>query len=127
MEAHLLNGVALAYLGDVYYELNIRKYLLNLGITKVNDLHKKAIKYTSGVAQAKVIQKLLEENVLNEDEINYFKKGRNASGPGRKNIDMALYHQSTGFEAMMGCLYLTNQTRADDIILLAIDIINREA
>ena len=44
-----------------------------------------------------------------------------------KNIDMALYHQSTGFEAMMGYLYLTNQTRADDIILLAIDIINREA
>ena len=42
MEAHLLNGVALAYLGDVYYELNIRKYLLNLGITKVNDLHKKS-------------------------------------------------------------------------------------
>ncbi|PKK86276.1 MAG: Mini-ribonuclease 3 [Tenericutes bacterium HGW-Tenericutes-8] len=127
MEAHLLNGVALAYLGDVYYELNIRKYLLNLGITKVNDLHKKAIKYTSGVAQAKVIQQLLENNLLNEDEINYFKKGRNASGPGRKNIDMVLYHQSTGFEAMMGYLYLTNQKRADEIILLAIDIIHREA
>lgn len=125
MQAHLLNGVALAYLGDVYYELGIRKYLLNTGITKVNDLHKKAILYTSGTAQAGIIKTLLDESFLKEDEINYYKKGRNASGPGRKNIDMSLYHQSTGFEAMMGYLYLTNQVRADEIIEKAIEVINK--
>ena len=125
MAAHLLNGVALAYLGDVYYELGIREYLLNTGITKVNNLHKKAILYTSGTAQASIIRSLLEDNLLSEDEINYYKKGRNASGPGRKNIDMSLYHQSTGFEAMMGYLYLTNISRANEITNNAISIINK--
>lgn len=125
MQAHLLNGVALAYLGDVYYELGIRKYLLNAGMTKVNDLHKKAILYTSGTAQANIIKTLLEEALLSEDEISYFKKGRNASGPGRKNIDMTLYHHSTGFESMMGYLYLTNEPRANEIIEMAIEIINK--
>ncbi|MDY0210466.1 MAG: ribonuclease III domain-containing protein [Acholeplasma sp.] len=127
MEAHLLNGVALAYIGDVYYELNIRKYLLGLGITKVNNLHKKAISYTSGIAQSTIIMTLINENQLSETELNYFKKGRNASGPGRKNIDMEDYQRSTGFEALIGYLYLTNIQRADQVIEMAISIVNREA
>lgn len=126
MEAHLLNGVALAYIGDVYYELSIRKYLLSLGITKVNSLHKKAIHYTSGVAQSKIIMTLINEGALTEEETNYFKKGRNASGPGRKNIDMEDYQRSTGFEALIGYLYLKDIKRADEVIELSISIANRE-
>lgn len=126
MEAHLLNGVALAYLGDAYYELSIRKYLLKKGITNVNKLHKTAILYTAGEKQAFIINQLMLLEKLSETEITYFKKGRNQSGPGRKNIEMHLYHHSTGFESMMGYLYLTNIERADEIINLAIEIIENK-
>ncbi len=126
IEARLLNGVALAYIGDSYYELSIRKYLLSLGLTKVNELHKKAIKYTSGSNQSEIILKMIETNYLSEDEILYYKKGRNASGPGRKNIDMQTYHNSTGFEAMIGYLYLENSQRADEVIEKAIELVNEK-
>lgn len=127
MEAHLINGVALAYIGDAYYELSIRKYLLSLGITKVNELHKTAIKFTAGSVQANLMDQFIEQGLLTETEISYFKKGRNASGPGRKNIDMATYHKSTGFEAMMGYLYLTDLNRCDELIHLAIQILTEKA
>lgn len=126
MEAKLLNGVALAYLGDVYYELKIRAYLLASGLTKVNTLHKKATTYTSGLAQASIMKHFIDSELLDELELSYFKKGRNASGPGRKNIDMQLYHQSTGFEAMIGFLYIENIKRADELIEKAIDFINQK-
>lgn len=127
MEAHLINGVALAYIGDAYYELRIRKYLLSLGITKVNELHKSAIKFTAGSVQASLMDTFFEKDLLSETELNYFKKGRNASGPGRKNIDIATYHKSTGFESMMGYLYLTDITRCDELIDIAIQIIKEKA
>jgi ribonuclease III family protein len=127
MEAHLINGVALAYIGDAYYELRIRKYLLSLGITKVNELHKSAIKFTAGSVQAGLMDTFIEKDLLSEMEMSYFKKGRNASGPGRKNIDIATYHKSTGFESMMGYLYLTDITRCDELIDIAIQIIKEKA
>lgn len=126
MEAHLINGVALAYIGDAYYELRIRRYLLSLGITKVNDLHKKAIQFTAGSVQAGLIDRFIETNVLSEIEMTYYKKGRNSSGPGRKNIDIATYHKSTGFESLMGYLYLTDLTRCDALIDLAIQILTEK-
>lgn len=126
MEAHLINGVALAYIGDAYYELRIRKHLLSLGITKVNELHKSAIKFTAGAVQATLMDAFIERGLLTETEISYFKKGRNASGPGRKNIDMATYHKSTGFESMMGYLYLTDIARCDALIDQAIQILTEK-
>ncbi|HKL61539.1 MAG TPA: ribonuclease III domain-containing protein [Acholeplasma sp.] len=124
MQARLLNGVALAYIGDAYFELSVRQYLLSLGFTKVNELHKKAIKYTSGQSQSDVINQLIACEYLSETEVGYFKKGRNASGPGRKNIDMQTYHNSTGFEAVVGFLYLEDVKRADEFITKVIEVVN---
>lgn len=118
-----MNGLTLAYIGDAYYELVIRKYLVGKGYSQVKILHNKAIKYTSGNAQAKIIEKLIEDNILNEDEINAFRRGRNSSGTGRKNIDAKTYILSTGFEALIGTLFLENSVRADEIIEKAIFII----
>jgi ribonuclease-3 family protein len=122
-----LNGLTLAYLGDAYYELSIRKHLIELKLTHVNDLHKQAIKYTSGLAQAKIIEYLMEKELVTTSEIETFKRGRNSSGPGRKNIDAKAYHYATGFEALIGALYLENPTRADEIIGLAITFIEEGA
>ena len=73
MDAKLYNGLTLAYIGDSAYELYIRKHLLKLGYTKVNDLHKHAIKYTSGEAQASVIRYFKEKTEVDVVDISSFK------------------------------------------------------
>lgn len=124
-DGYKLNGLALAYIGDAYYELSIRKYLIEQKLTNVNDLHKKAIKFTSGQAQASIMTYFMEQSLVSEDEMDLFKRGRNASGPGRKNIDAKTYHLATGFESLIGYLYLNQQVRADELIHLAISYITK--
>jgi ribonuclease-3 family protein len=110
-------------MGDAYYELKIRTYLINQRLTGVDILHKQAIKFTSGTAQSKIVEYLISSHLISEEEMDVFKRGRNVSGPGRKNISAKDYHQATGFEAMIGHLYLSNIHRADELIGLAIKFI----
>ena len=121
-----MNGLTLAYIGDAYYELKIRKYLIDQKLTSVNDLHKKAILFTKGLAQAEIVMYMIENELLSIDEKTYFKRGRNASGPGRKNIDAKTYHRATGFEALIGYLYLNDKKRCDELIHIAIKYIEGE-
>lgn len=102
-------------------ELSIRKYLLDQGLTKVNDLHKQAIRFTSATGQGKAMQALLESG-LSETEIGAFRRGRNSETIRKpKNADLATYHLATGFEALIGFLYLEgHQERLDDIIAKSI-------
>jgi len=111
-----LNGLTLAYIGDAYYELKVRMYLIDKKLTHVNDLHKQAIRFTSGMAQAKIMSYFMDASLVTEDEVELFKRGRNASGPGRKNIDAKTYHLATGFETLVGFLYLNQIERADELI-----------
>lgn len=120
-----MNGLTLAYLGDSYYELMIRKYLIELKLTDVNDLHKKAIQYTSAIAQAKIMSYFVDEHIITDDEYDVFKRGRNASGRGRKNTDAKTYTHATGFEALIGYLYLNHPHRADELIIKAIQVIEK--
>lgn len=121
-----MNGLSLAYIGDAYYELNIRAHLMiDLKLTKVDDLHKSAIRYTSGAAQAKILEIMMDAHMLTAEEITIVKRGRNQSGPGRKNTDARTYHLATGFEALIGHCYLNDLERADQLIGMAIDIIER--
>ena len=96
---------------DAYFELYVRKYILGKGITKVNELHKKAISYTSSKAQAKMIAHFVENNILSKEELDAFKHGRNGAHFGRKNVDGFTYQQATGFESLIG--YLSQQMKQD--------------
>ncbi len=118
-----MNGLTLAYIGDAYYELFIRKYLIDKKITNVNQLHKTAIKYTQGESQSNIVTYFIEQNLLSQDEESFYKRGRNASGPGRKNTDAKTYHQATGFESLIGALYLEDMLRCDELIRKAITYI----
>lgn len=113
-----LNGLALAYIGDAYYELLIRRHLLDKKITKVNNLHQKAIQFTSAVSQAKAVKALID-GFFSEDEIAIFKRGRNQSATHKpKNADIVTYNASTGFEAVIGYHYLNNNfNRIDEIMV----------
>lgn len=108
--AKLLNGLALAYMGDAVFELSIREYLLSVGQTKPNQLHRYATEYVSAKAQATLIGAMLESEMLSEEEISFYKRGRNSKiNTKAKNTDIHTYLQSTGFEALIGYLYLTDQ------------------
>mgnify|MGYP001940201044 CR=1 FL=1 len=127
-DAKLLNGLALAYMGDGVYDLYIREYLLNEGTTKPNQLHKKATQFVSARAQAHLIDLMFEQALLSEEEIDYFKRGRNAKSHTKaKNASAADYSKSSGFEALMGYLYLTKQeSRLDTLIQWCIQTIKEE-
>lgn len=127
-DAKLLNGLALAYIGDAVYELAIRSYLLKTGETKPQHLHRLATKYVSARAQAVIVKHFLEEELLTEEELTYFKRGRNSKiNTKAKNTDIHRYLQSTGFEALIGYLYLTEQEqRLEELIQKSIEYIDLE-
>lgn len=105
-----VNGIALAYLGDAVYEVFIRQHLLNKGMTKPTKLQRTATHYVSAKAQAALIELMEQDDILTEEEWNVFKRGRNAnSHTHAKHTSVLTYRMSTGFEAMMGYLQLTNQ------------------
>ena len=127
-DAKLLNGLALAYIGDAIYELEIRRYLLKTGVTKPQHLHRLATEYVSARGQAKIIKHFQEENLLTEEELDYFKRGRNSKiNTKAKNTDIHRYLQATGFEALIGYLYLTKQDdRLKELIKKSIHYIEKE-
>lgn len=107
-----LNSLALAYLGDATYELYIRKYLTNKGNYKVKDLQEMAIKYVSAKAQSNFLDKLIENNLLTDNELEIIKRARNhkvLSHP--KNTSIIVYKKATGLEALFGYLELNNNNQ----------------
>lgn len=120
-----MNGLALAYIGDAYYELEVRKHLIDTGFTSVNILHNKAINYTSSKAQAEIIEYLINSNLLSEEEMHAFKRGRNNSSTGRKNVDAKTYVLATGFESLIGYLYINNKNRLREIMDISFKFIEK--
>ena len=123
MDYKQCNGLTLAYMGDAVYELYIREYAISLGYSRVNDLHKKVIHFTSGNAQAALMHYLLSVNFLTEEELSIFKRGRNSHVHiQRKNMNLQDYLDATGFEALIGYLHLGNKKeRIEEIIKIAIE------
>lgn len=117
MDVKSINIIALAYLGDSAYELYIREKLLNNGIVNPNILQKEAVKYVSAKSQSKILNNMIENNFLTEEEVTVVKRGRNYKRSIHpKNTDIITYKISTGFEALIGYLYLTNKTRLQEIL-----------
>ena len=107
-DVNLINGIALAFEGDAVYSMYIRRHLIFQGLTKPNQLHREATKYVSAKAQANLISLMLKEEILTEKEEEIYKRGRNANSHTKaKNTDIVTYRMSTGFEAVMGYLHMT--------------------
>lgn len=122
-----MSPLVLVYLGDTVYETYIREYLIRQNTQrKVNDLHKLAIKYVKAKAQATIIHEI--EIELTEEESKIYKRGRNQkSNTSPKNADIIDYKHATGFEALVGYLYLNNEIeRLQYIINKGIKIIERD-
>lgn len=104
MRPDLINATVLAYLGDSVFEVMVRDYLVkDSGIVKPNDLQREAIKYVCAQAHAAFMHEMIAEGFFSEREIDIYKRGRNT----KRNKNESLEHlHSTGFEAIIGTLYL---------------------
>ncbi|MDG3141773.1 Mini-ribonuclease 3 [Streptococcus suis] len=112
VDVNLINGIALAFEGDAVYSYYIRRHLIFTGQTKPNQLHRLATRYVSAKAQANLITAMLEAQLLTETEEAIYRRGRNTNSHTKaKNADVVTYRMSTGFEAVMGYLDMTNQTK----------------
>lgn len=102
------NALVLAYIGDAVLEVLVRDYLvLNKNILKPNDLQKQAVQYVSGKAQAGYMKAAKENDWLDENELAWYRRGRNSKGRKNvKNMDVATHNESSGFEAVIGSLHL---------------------
>lgn len=110
MDVNLINVITLAYLGDAVYEVYIRKFLIEKGIAKVDNLQKEAVRFVSAKGQSKILNYLLDNNLLLDDEITMIKRGRNYKRDSHpKNTDILTYKMSTGFETMIGYLFYENK------------------
>ena len=103
-----VNPLMLAYIGDAVYEVIIRTIVINSGNRDMKLINRDAIKYVKAPTQAKIAELLYEK--FTEEEQKQYKRGRNAkSGTKAKNATINDYCKATGFEAVIGFLYLKNE------------------
>lgn len=116
-DARQLNPLVLAYIGDSVYDLFIRTYLIsNNRNMNVNHINIKAVSFVKAHSQSSLIRELFEQ--LTDEEILIYKRGRNAkSGTTPKNADVVEYRAATGFEALLGYLYLKEDNNRLNFIL----------
>lgn len=121
-EATEFSPLVLAYIGDAVYELIVRSILVSMGNRPVNKLNKDATSLVKAAAQSEIV-KLISDK-LSEEEYTIFKRGRNSSPHTMaKNASMTDYKYATGFEALIGFLYLDNRCdRALELVKLGIDL-----
>ena len=100
--------LTLAYIGDSIYDLIIKSLVVNEGNRQVQKLHKETSMRVQASAQSKMMR-AIQEN-LTEEEHAVFKRGRNAKSVSpAKNQSITDYRRATGFEALMGYLYLKKE------------------
>lgn len=103
-----LSPLTLAFIGDTVFDLLVRESLICEANRPANDLHNLAVQKVKASAQAGFIEKLLPH--LTEKELAVYKRGRNAkSGHLPKNATQSDYHMATGFESLIGYLYLSDE------------------
>lgn len=124
-EAKQLNPLQLALIGDGVYEVFVRNHILSKNIDlSAHKIHVQAIKLVKAKSQSLIMHEI--ESELTEEEEYIYKRGRNAkSATVPKNANVRDYRMATGFEALVGYLYLTGETsRLEFIFEKSIDIIS---
>lgn len=105
VDVRAYSPLTLAYIGDAIFDLVIRTVVVERANRPANQLHKETVKYVKAETQAQMIEVLLP--LFTEDELAVYKRGKNAKPYSKaKNATFAEYHKATGFEAVVGYLYL---------------------
>ena len=126
INADQYSPLTLAYMGDCAYEIVIRTLLVHKGNTHVDRLNKKASNLAKATTQSQMITAI--QDSLTEEEVTIYKRGRNAkSYTSAKNASINDYRRATGFEALIGWLYLKGEfDRMTEIIRLGFEAIGAD-
>lgn len=118
--------LTLAYIGDSIYDLIIKSLVINEGNKQVQKLHQETSSLVQASAQSKMMRTLQE--LLTEEEHAMYKRGRNAKSVSpAKNQSITDYRRATGFEALMGYLYLKkDMKRLIDLVKIGLDSLKEE-
>lgn len=118
--------LTLAYIGDSIYDLIIKSLVINEGNKQVQKLHQETSSLVQASAQSKMMRTLQE--ILTEEEHAIYKRGRNAKSVSpAKNQSITDYRRATGFEALMGYLYLKkDMKRLIDLVKIGLDSLKEE-
>ena len=121
-----MNTSTLAYLGDAVFEVIIREKIVREKPGDTDRAHHTAVRYVSANGQAKAAKAMIASGFLTDDEVALFKKARNHRSMSRPaNTDPRIYKIATGFEALLGYLYLTDQrARLREIAAEAVRIVD---
>ena len=121
VDVHSYSPLTLAYIGDSIYDLIIKSLVINQGNRQVNKLHKETSMYVQASTQSLMMRAMQEE--LTEEEHAVYKRGRNAQSVSpAKNQSITDYRRATGFEALLGYLYLKKEwKRMLDLVKIGLD------
>ncbi|WP_406544853.1 Mini-ribonuclease 3 [Pseudobutyrivibrio sp.] len=114
--------LTLAYIGDAIFDVVVRSILVNKGNTAVNKLHQRASSVVKAPTQARMAAALMDD--FTEEEADWYRRGRNSKPHTKaKNATTMDYLEATGFEAVMGYLYLTgNMDRICELVRRGIEL-----
>ena len=114
----MMSPLTWAYVGDSVYELYVRVYLASTTNLNPHKMHVESIKYVKAGAQAKAVKELIDNNFLSDEEKDIVRRGRNTQNHHLpKNASLEDYSYSTGFEALIGYLFLNKkEERVKEII-----------
>lgn len=117
-----LSPLALAFMGDAIHTVYVRKCVLMGQKNKLNNYHETAKKFCNARHQKEVLEKLLP--ILSEEEQDVVRRARNChSKHSAKNFDEETYKKATAFEALIGFLYLSQNTqRLDEILKISVNL-----
>ena len=113
---------ALAYIGDAVYEMQMRLHYL-LPPRTAKQYHQLVVSQVRAEQQAKLLEKI----DLTDFESDLVRRGRNAAGSTPRKVDPKIYQSATGFEALIGYLYLTDLDRLDQIFTQLLSHIDNPA
>ena len=126
VDIHTYSPLTLAYMGDCVYDLIIKSLMVSHGNKQVNKLHKETSNLVQASAQSLMMRKIQE--CLTEEEHAIYKRGRNAKSVSpAKNQSITDYRRATGFEALLGYLYLKKEwKRLIDLVKIGLDSLEKE-
>lgn len=126
IDVRTYSPLTLAYIGDGVYDLLIRSLVVAKGNTKAGELHRRTSQLVKAKTQAEMMEVLLP--LLTEEEAEIYKRGRNAKSPTMaKNATMSDYRKATGFEALLGYLYVKDGfPRLVELVKIALEAMKLE-
>ena len=110
VDVQTTSPLILAYIGDCLYDLAVREYVVSNFPGVVNAVNQKTTTFVCAHAQSEIMGYLIGQGVLTDEEMSVYRRGRNQkSATHSKNSSIQEYRRATGFEALIGYLYLTEQ------------------